>query len=139
MKTGRIQILLCIAFIFSSCAKNILVNYQEDPVNTTNLVLRFSKVSHHTRLSVNDKLLVDGKLARSVTVMNLPSGDYDIKCSAYSGWKKKNVCTSLKAGINGTGTTVVEHIDLPVKNGWYWLGISSLVVWPMVLVAGFTL
>jgi hypothetical protein len=139
MKIGRFLILLFIAFFLSSCAKNLLVNYQAEPGNTTNLVLKFSKVSHHAKLSVNDKLLVEGKLARSVTLRNLPAGSYDIKCWSNSGWKKDKVCTTLKAEINGAEKTVVKNIDLPVKNGWYWIGITSLVVWPIVLVAGFTL
>lgn len=139
MKLGRILILLFITFFSSSCTKNLLVNYQADPGNTTNLVLRFNKGLHHTQLSVNDKLLVNGKLAKSVTLKNLPAGDYTIKCSAYSGWQKDNVCTTLKAEINGDEKTVVKNIDLPVKNGWYWVGLTSLVVWPIVLVAGFTL
>ena len=139
MKIGLILILLFIAFFSSSCAKNLLVNYQSEPGNTTSLVLRFNKVLHHTKVSVNEKLLVDGKLTRSVTLRNLPSGSYNIKCSAYSGWQKDDVCTTLKADINGAEITVVKSVDMPVKNGWYWLGFTSLIVWPMVLVAGFTL
>lgn len=139
MKFGRFLILLFIAFFLSSCAENLLVNYQAEPGNTTNLVLKFSKVSHHARLSVNDKLLVKCNLVRSVTLQNLPAGNYDIECWSNSGWKKQKVCTRLNAEMNGDQKTVVENIELHVKNGWYWVGITSLLAWPVVLVAGFTL
>lgn len=139
MKPNRILILFFIAFFSSSCAKNLLVNYPAEPGNTNELVLKFNKASHKIRVSLNDKLIVDGKLARSVTIQNLPDGQYDIRCSSYSGWQKERVCASVQAGFFGTEKSVIRTIDLPVENGWYWVGITSLLVWPLVLVAGFTL
>jgi len=139
MKPNRILILFIIAFFSSSCAKNLLVNYPAEPGNTNELVLKFNKASPKIRVSLNDKLIVDGKLTKSVTIQNLPEGQYDIRCSSYTGWQKERVCTSVKAEILGVEKSVITTIDLPVKNGWYWVGITSLAVWPLVLIAGFTL
>ncbi len=139
MKTKFIYFLILAAFFASSCAKNILVNYQAETINTSKIVLKYSKTSHKTKVMINDSLLVNGRQVKSITISNVPAGSYKIKCSSNSGLKKERLYVSMGVKMDGNAKTIVKPINMPVQNGWYWMGVTSLVVWPLALIAGYTL
>lgn len=139
MKMKFIFILILAAFLTSSCAKNILVNYQSETLNTSKIVLKYSKVSHKTMVLINDNLIVKRRQAKSVTILNVPAGNYKIRCSSSSGLKKERLEVSMGIKLDGDSKTVVKAINMPIQNGWYWVGVTSMAVWPLVLIAGYTL
>lgn len=139
MKTSHFFLLVLVTFLAASCSKNIHVTYQPQKSNTSQIVLKYDKVSHRTRILMNDKLIVNGAQAKSVTINNVPAGDYTIKCSSSSGWRKDRVHVAMGVKLDGVDKTVIKKVDMPIQNGWYWVGVSSLVVWPLVLIAGYTL
>jgi len=139
MKTKFVYFVILAAFLASSCAKNILVNYQSENFNTSKIVLKYSKISHKTKVMINDNLLVDGRQAKSVTIRNLPAGDYKIRCTSSSGMKKERLQVSMGVKLVGADKTVIKAINMPIQNGWYWAGVTSVAIWPLLLIAGYTL
>jgi len=139
MKSKFIYFLILTAFLSVSCAKNILVNYQSESSNTSKIVLKYNKTSHKTKVMINDALFVDGRQVKSVTIRNVPAGEYKIRCTSSSGLKKQRLQVSMGVKLDGADITVVKAINMPIQNGWYWVGITSMAVWPLVLIAGYTL
>ena len=139
MKTKFIYFLILAAFLASSCAKNILVNYQSETLNTSKIVLKYSKISHKTKVMINDNLIVEGMQAKSVTILNVPAGNYKISCSSSSGLKKEKLQVAMGVKLDGVDKTIVKDIHMPLQNGWYWVGVTSMAVWPLALIAGYTL
>jgi len=139
MKSKFIYFLILTAFLSISCAKNILVNYQSESLNTSKIVLKYNKTSHKTKVMVNEALIVDGRQVKSVTIRNVPAGEYKIRCTSSSGLKKQRLQVSMGVKLDGMDETVVKDINMPIQNGWYWVGVTSMAVWPLVLIAGYTL
>ena len=139
MKSKLIFLLILTAFLSISCAKNILVNYQAESLNTSKIVLKYNRTSHKTKVMINDALFVNGRQVKSVTIRNVPAGDYTIRCTSSSGLKKERLQVSMGVKLEGVDKTVIKAINMPIQNGWYWVGVTSMAVWPLVLIAGYTL
>lgn len=139
MKSRYFFLLAFVAFLASSCARHIQVRYQAQKANTSDIVLKYNKISRRTKVIINDILIVDGRQAKSVTIMNVPVGEYKIRCSSSSGLKKDRLYVTMGIKSDGLGKVITREIEMPLQNGWYWVGVSSLAVWPLVLIAGYTL
>ncbi len=75
-------------FMFTSCSKDIYVNFQTESSNTGKIVLRPSKSTDKTFVTINDNLIVNKKNVKSVTINNVPYGNYIINYTSENGWYK---------------------------------------------------
>ena len=73
-------ILFSALLIFSSCAKNIVVNYGNPSPNSGNIVVRPTS-SEYSNLTFNDSLLVKYKYVKSIAIKNVPEGVNTIQFS----------------------------------------------------------
>jgi hypothetical protein len=88
---------------------------------------------------MNDSLIVDCKKVRSVTINNLPAGNYKIKIRSSSSWYTERLCSSFALKTDGDGKTIVKEVKVPPHSTWYWVGVTSMVIWPLVIFAGLAL
>ena len=131
---------MIIVFLFaSSCARDVYVNYQAEAANTSKVVFKYPKISHKARVIVNDSVIFTDQKVKSFTIKNLPAGDYKFKYSSSSGLYKAMLSDSAYIKLEGNGETIVKSADLPINNTWYWVGVSSLAIWPLALIAAFAL
>jgi uncharacterized protein YcfL len=88
MEKYQLLILISGLLIFSSCSKHIYVNYQTESANTGKVVLKPSKPTERTFVTINDNLIVDKKNVKSVTINNVPDGDFNIHYTSDNIWYK---------------------------------------------------
>ncbi len=121
-------ILVVLAIAFSSCARNFQVNYQLESANTGTIVLKPSKVTEKTSVTLNDHLIVNKKKVRSVTIHNVPDGTYDIHYVSGTKWYKERLDVEIPTEM-GNGKKVTKLVQVPpYKNGyWYYLAGQAVL------------
>jgi hypothetical protein len=80
--------------------------------------------------------VVESRKVKTVTFNNLPPGEYKIKYKSRSGWYKEKLSANMVVTSEGDGKTIVKNVEVPQHSGWYWICVASVVVWPVVIVAG---
>ncbi len=92
MKTYKLFILTAsIVMLFDSCAKNLMVNYQPNSENTGSIVIAPTGSLEGSVLTIDNKLLVDKKFIKKITVNNVPTGDHQVNFSCDSWSYKENL------------------------------------------------
>ena len=126
-----ILILFCV-LLLSSCAKDYYVSYQAGSSNAGKLILKPSKPSAKTYVAINDRLVVEKKPVKSVTIDNIPVGSHTVHYYSDYNWYKENLDTRFSVNMANNGELNMG-VDIPPYNAVYWIGngmavlISSLV------------
>jgi hypothetical protein len=127
MKKITFLLVLC-AILCTSCAKHIIVNFQDSSENTGTIVLAPTAPIQGSVLTVNDKLIVDKKFVKKITVKNVPVGENQVNFSADSWAYKEKI--DLKVTINTQSNKEVAKIVTrpPYSTGYYVLMAASILV-----------
>lgn len=125
MKKCQLLILITAFLIFSSCAKDIYVDYQAENANTGKVVLKPSTPTERTLVTVNDKLLVDRKSAKSVTINNIPDGDFNIHYTADNREYKDKLDVQIPIKMEN-GKEITKLVEVPAYSTGYWIYLSVL-------------
>ena len=118
--------------IFSSCSKHIYVNYQTESANTSKVVLKPSKPTNKTYVTINDNLIVDRKNVKSVTINNVPNGDYNIHYTSDNSWYKDKLDTKIPLKMEN-GKEMTKLVEVPPYSTGYWIYMSTVAILPWVL------
>jgi len=123
--------------MFSSCAKNLVVNYANPSPNSGNIVIKPSS-QIRVNLTVNDSLILDDKFVKKITIMNVPSGTNSIHLSANSENLKQGI--DFKSDVIVTsGKTNSKLITVPPKSNGYYIneGITYLgfITWLALILS----
>tara|TARA_B110000240_G_C13183517_1_gene318802 strand:- start:134 stop:562 length:429 start_codon:yes stop_codon:yes gene_type:complete len=128
-------LLLFISIIFSSCAQHLLVDYSEfDNLKSTQkeigtLSLVPSRPTEKTSITVNDKLIVLQKYTKSVTIVNIPEGSYNVLYTVGSGNLKDDMNEEFNVNVVGKNKTTKLLVVPQYSNGyWIYVGIASGVM-----------
>ncbi len=86
MKNLPYLFLIVIALLFSSCAKNIVTNYQEDTENTGSLMIIPNKPMYKASVTMKnilnkdaDKLIISNSNIKTLKINNIPDGIYGLE------------------------------------------------------------
>jgi hypothetical protein len=136
-KMKNILLLSIIVGLFSSCAKNIYVPYQTETANTGKIILRPAKVTKKTFVTINDNLIVNKKKVKSITIGNVPSGEYKIQYTSDNKWYKDKLDSHYDVKMENN-KEITKLIEVPPYSTGYWVynGITFAVcigVWYVVL------
>ena len=130
-KYYQFSILLITIFIYSSCARQMVIPFTSDSNADAQIFIKPIKPTSRTLITINDILIVNKKFIKSVTINHLPSGTYTINYAS-------DVNTRI-AKIDSTMTIVVEDhkeiskiIDVPSYSSWYY--ISNVLVGLLIIV-----
>ena len=118
--------------IFSSCSKHIYVNYQTESANTGKVVLKPSKPTDKTYVTINDNLIVDRKNVKSVTINNVPNGDYNIHYTSDNSWYKDKLDAKIPLKMEN-GKEMTKLVEVPPYSTGYWIYMSAVAILPWVL------
>lgn len=132
MKKKNLLVLFCGLFIFSSCAKHITVNYQTDSTNTGNVVLKVSRPTQNTYVTLNDQLMVDKKNVKSLTVKNVPNGEYNLHYVSESSRYKEKLDAQMPITMVG-GKEVTKLVEVPPYSNGYWV-YNGLALFPLFFI-----
>jgi hypothetical protein len=89
----------------------------------------FCTSTDRTMVTINDQLVVDGKFAKSVTILNVPNGDHVIHYTADNSFYK----TPLKAEFPikmENGKSMTKLVEVPPYNTGYWVLITGALILP---------
>lgn len=126
MKTSSF-ILIVGLFVFSSCSRHIYVNYQPDSANTGKVVIKPTKPTSRTYVTVNDNLLVDRKYAKSVTINNIPDGEYILHYTSDNTWYKDKMDVKIPLKLEDE-KIITKLVEVPPYSTGYWIYSAALVI-----------
>lgn len=124
MKKTTFLALAFVLLFFTSCAKHIYVDYQNEATNTGKVILKPSKPTQRTYVTINDSLVVDKKFAKSVTLVNVPEGDYVVNFTSENGWYKEKLNAELPVSME-SGREKTKLIEVPPYGTGYWVYLSA--------------
>jgi hypothetical protein len=127
MKRITLLTLVIGMLVFSSCAKKIIVTYQTESKNTGKIVLKPSKATPKTFVTINDNLIVEKKKVKSVTIVNVPHGDYNIHYTSDNSWYKDKLDTELEIKIKDD-KEITKLVEVPPYSTGYWVYSSVVFV-----------
>jgi uncharacterized protein YcfL len=114
---------------FTSCSKHIYVNYQTETAHSGKVVLKPSKPTEKTYVTINDNLIIDKKTVKSVTIRNVPNGDYVIHYTSENRWYKEKLNDEIPIKMDN-GREITKHVEVPPYSVAYWVCITG----PQVLI-----
>jgi len=118
---------------FTSCSKHIYVNYQTETANTGKVVLKPSKPTEKTYVTINDNLIVDKKNVKSVTIRNVPDGDYLIHYTSENGWYKEKLNAEIPLKMEN-GREITKLIEVPPYSAGYWVYVTGIAILPWIII-----
>jgi len=113
--------------ILSSCSKDIHVNYQTESANTGKVVLKPSRPTTSTYVTIDDNLIVDKKKVKSVTINNVPDGDYNIRYTSDNSWYKNKMDVHIRVEMEN-GKEMTKLVEVPPYSTGYWVYMSGMIV-----------
>lgn len=93
----KILLLAVVALLLAGCAKDITVNYRDQ--GEGKVKLEPSKNVYDGFVLINDSLIVDDKTIKSVTINNIPEGNYDVIFRSNYSYYKGNFKEKYDIGI----------------------------------------
>ena len=132
MKKYKLLVLISGLLVFSSCSKNIYVNYQTESANTGKVVLKPTKPTENTFVTINDNLIVDKKNVKSVTINNVPDGDFSIHYTSDNSFYKDKLDTQITLKMEN-GKEITKLVEVPPYSTGYWIYMGGMAILPWVL------
>ena len=120
--------------IFTSCSEHIYISYQTESANTGKVVLKPSGSTSGTYLTINDKLIVDDKNVKSITVSNVPDGDYNFHYTSQNNWYKYKLDTKIPVKME-MGKEVTKLVEVPPYSTGYWFYVTGMAILPWFIFA----
>lgn len=137
MKIIRLLFVSFIGILFSSCALDYYYSYQSDKNITGKAVIIPTMATSYTYVMLNDSLILSKKYVKSLTLENLPDGEYTLQYTSYNPAFKEKLDKSLFLKIeNGVSTTSL--VAVPPYSSGYWI-YGGLIVSTMYAVLYFPL
>ena len=128
MKNLKSYILIAmVAVLFSSCAKNLSVNFQTNSENTGSIVIALTAPLKGSVLTVDDKLLVDKEFVKKITIKNVPVGDHDVNFSSDSWQYQTNVNEKFKIKTEKEKESAKIVTRPPYSTGYYVLWGGEII------------
>ena len=126
---------LALAFgllFFTSCAKHIYVDYQNESANTGKLVLKPSKPTQRTYVTINDSLVVDKKFAKSIILNNVPQGAHVVNYTSENGWYKEKLNAEIPLKME-SGREITKLVEVPPYSTGYWIYVTASAILPSLI------
>ncbi len=130
-KIGFLALTVTLLF-FTSCAKHIYVDYQNETANTGNVVLKPSKPTERTYVTINDSLVVNKKFVKSVTLRNVPPGAYVVNYTSENGWYKEKLNAEIPLNME-RGREITKLVEVPPYNTGYWIYLTASAILPTLV------
>jgi hypothetical protein len=103
------------------------VDYQIESAHTGKIVLRSSRQVEKAYVSINDHLIVNKKKIKSVTIKNVPIGNYNIHYTSGNWWYKERLDMQLPVKME-SGKEVMCLVKVPPYRTGYWFYIAGQAV-----------
>jgi len=120
---------ICI-MLFSSCAKKVVMPYQNNSANTGSIKIKPSTSLKAASVTIDGNLLWDRKKKiKSITITNVPIGTHNVNVTSASWYYKEAVNHKETIRINSAGDNKAILVSVPPYSTGYWIccGVAFLV------------
>ena len=133
MKTKSLLLLL-LAVLFSSCARNLQVLYLPNQGYTGEIQIKPIKPTAKTYITVNDQLVIDNKPVKSVLITDVPEGIHQVEYKSESSIYKEKVSNEFDLQVF-QGQRSTEIIEIPPYSTGYWIysGVVFVITFVVTL------
>jgi len=126
MKTIKALFLLfLVLMLFSSCSKNIVINYGPPSPNSGHIELKTTEMVDGN-CTLNDSLMVEARNINSITIKNVPSGLYSIHFSGNSRNLKRDSVSYKSTFTITNGRTNTKLIHAQPKKEGFCIGLAGI-------------
>ena len=132
----KILVLVIVIPLFVSCARNMYVDYQVDSANTGTVVVKPSKATSATYVTIDDNLIVDKKSIKSVTIQNVPVGDHNIHYASTHLAYKEKIDEQIKVEMD-TPRKITKLVEVPPLSTGYWIAYGVIffaILGPVIIL-----
>jgi len=105
---------------FSSCALDYYYTYQPDKSQKGKIEMLPIVPTYQTFVKLNDSIIINRKSVKSVTIENLPDGEYRLSYLSYDPGYKEKMEKTLYVKIEN-GNTVTDLVNVPPYSTGYWI------------------
>ena len=137
MKRTKLLLFAIGLLFFTSCGKDLYVSYQTENSNTGKIVLKPIKPTPKTYITINDSLIVDRKHVKSVTINNVPEGEYQIHYLSDNNEYKVKLDSLIKVNMKDQNK-ITKIIEVPPYSTSYWvlngLFTSLIILLPLIIL-----
>ncbi len=117
---------------FTSCAKHIYVDYQNETANTGKVVIKPSKPTQRTYMTINDSLVVNKKFVKSVTLKNVPVGAYVVNYTSENVWYKDKLNAEIPLTMESE-REITKLVEVPPYSTGYWIYVTATAILPTLI------
>lgn len=128
----KIFVFLVVAFLLSSCAKDIVINYQSQKETGNKVEIKPTKNLYNTYLTINDSLFVDNKTVKSIKIDNMPMGPHTIEMKSRYTYYKDNIDKTWEFVFSGN-ETIKKNVIRPSYSAEYYM-MNLLLLTPAFLI-----
>jgi len=138
MKPTHFLLLLALSLTFSSCSLNYYYTQRQDKTNTGKVQIIPTTPVYKTYVTLNDSLIIENKNVKSLTLENLPYGDYKIHFCSYSAIYKTKLEEDMLLKIED-GKCITKIVSVPPASNGYWVyaGLLTSAVYLVLLTQGY--
>jgi len=114
--------------LLSSCAQDLYIKYQSETTNPGKIVIQPEKPTERTFVTIDDSLIVDKKLVRSLTIDNIPEGTHSIHYSTEFRGYKEQIDSMMSVHISNQ-EEITKSLKAPRQKAgsWIWPSIVFLI------------
>lgn len=134
MRKFKLMILVLVVLLSASCSKHIYVSYQTETANTSSIVLKPSKQTAKTNVTINDNLIVERKNVKDITIKNVPEGIHTINYTSESGSYKEKLNAHIQVKSNGDAKTITKLVEVPPYSTGYWIYTSASALVSLIII-----
>ena len=120
MKLIKFCLLLLVPCVFSSCALNYYYTFQPENQNTGKAVIIPTISTSSTYVMLNDSLIIKNKNVKTLTIENLPAGEYLLQYKSYNPAYKDKLDQQIPLRVE-SGSNLTEIVGVPPVSSGYWI------------------
>jgi hypothetical protein len=128
-----IVLAIVVVSLFSSCAKHITVAYSPASERTGKIVIKPSRPIAPTSLTLNDKLLVEGKNIKKITITDVPEGTHKVNLVSNSWQLKESIDAKIDVTVK-PGNEVTKLVQVPPYSTGYWIYLTGSFATSMAIL-----
>ncbi|HRZ96000.1 MAG TPA: hypothetical protein P5084_00475 [Paludibacter sp.] len=135
MKLKKLCLLLFMPLLISSCALNYSYTYQPESQNTGKAVIIPTAATSNTYVMLNDSLILKNKVVKSLTLENLPAGDYILQYKSYNSAYKEKLEKQMFLRVEN-GSNLTEIVGVPPVSSGYWIyaGLITATIYAVLYI-----
>lgn len=123
----NLLIVSIIAILFSSCARNMYVDLHANKTNTAKIVIKPSMTTRKTFITLNDSLIVNNKIVKSLTLTGIEPGEYKLQYASGNTAYKDQLHEEMNIKVEA-GKTITKIVEVPSMSNGYWVYQAACVL-----------